>query len=56
MDGQILELESDKLIKNGADDMVALMKKLLDENRMEDLKRVAEDEKYREEMLKKFKE
>ena len=68
MGGQVLELESDRLIKKGeaqgkvlgekigADDMAALMKNLLDENRMEELKRVTEDEKYREEMLKKFKE
>ncbi|MGN0355968.1 MAG: hypothetical protein ACI4EI_12980 [Muricoprocola sp.] len=55
MGGQVLELESDKLIKKGEEigigDMAALTKKLLDDNRMDDLRRCTEDVDFRKKLL-----
>ena len=63
MGGQVLELESDRLIKKGeaigkelgkeigVGNMAALTKKLLDENRMADLRRCTEDVAYRNMLL-----
>ena len=55
MGGQVLELESDRLIKKGeargkelgVDDMAALTRKLMDEERLDDLRRCTEDPAYR---------
>ena len=67
MGGQVLELESDRLIKKGeqlgeargkeigkelgAEQMASLTKKLLKENRLDDLKRCIEDPVYRKKLL-----
>ena len=59
MGGQVLELESDKLIKKGEEigeergeeRMAILTKKLLDENRMNDLRKCTEDVAYRNKLL-----
>ena len=67
MGGQILELESDRLIKQGeelgeargkeigkeigADTMAALTRKLMDEGRLDDLRRCTEDPAYRKRLL-----
>ena len=51
MDGQVLELESDRLIKKGTDDMAALTRKLMDEGRLDDLRRCTEDSVYRKKLL-----
>lgn len=67
MGGQILELESDRLIKQGeelgeargkeigkeigADNMAALTRKLMDEGRLDDLRRCTEDPAYRKSLL-----
>ena len=51
MGGQVLELESDRLIKKGADDMAALTRKLMDEGRLDDLRRCTEDSAYRKKLL-----
>ncbi|MGN0356164.1 MAG: hypothetical protein ACI4EI_13975 [Muricoprocola sp.] len=64
MGGQVLELESDKLIKKGEErgkelgvgDMAALTKKLLDENRIDDLRRCTEDASYRKKLLQEMQE
>ena len=59
MGGQVLELESDRLIKKGeargkelgVDDMAALTRKLMDEERLDDLRRCTEDPAYRKKLL-----
>ena len=59
MGGQVLELESDRLIKKGeargkelgVDDMAALTRKLMDEGRLDDLRRCTEDAEYRKSLL-----
>ena len=51
MGGQVLELESDRLIKKGTDDMAALTRKLMDEGRLDDLRRCTEDPAYRKKLL-----
>ena len=51
MGGQVLELESDRLIKKGTDDMAALTRKLMDEGRLDDLRRCTEDSAYRKKLL-----
>lgn len=67
MGGQVLELESDRLIKKGeqlgeargkeigkelgAEQMASLTKKLLKENRLDDLRRCTEDVAYRKRLL-----
>ena len=63
MGGQVLELESDRLIKKGeqlgeargkelgAEQMASLTKKLLQENRLNDLRRCTEDSAYRKKLL-----
>ena len=63
MGGQVLELESDRLIKKGeqlgeargkelgAEQMASLTKKLLQENRLNDLRRCTEDSVYRKKLL-----
>ena len=71
MGGQILELESDRLIKQGeelgeargkeigkkigkeigADNMASLTRKLMDEGRLDDLRRCTEDPAYRKRLL-----
>ena len=59
MGGQVLELESDRLIKKGeargkelgVDDMAALTRKLMDEGRLDDLRRCTEDDEYRKSLL-----
>ena len=63
MGGQILELESDRLIKQGeelgeargkeigADNMASLTRKLMDEGRLDDLRRCTEDPAYRKSLL-----
>ena len=59
MGGQVLELESDRLIKKGeargkelgVDDMAALTRKLMDEGRLDDLRRCTEDSAYRKKLL-----
>lgn len=51
MGGQVLELESDRLIKKGTDDMAALTRKLMDEGCLDDLRRCTEDSAYRKKLL-----
>ena len=59
MGGQVLELESDRLIKKGeargkelgAERMASLTKKMLQENRLNDLRRCTEDPAYRKKVL-----
>ena len=55
MGGQVLELESDRLIKKGTDDMAALTRKLMDEGRLDDLRRCTEDAEYRKSLLYEMK-
>ena len=62
MGGKVLELESDRLIKQGKqigleqgeDALSNLMKKLLDENRMDDLRRITVDKAYRKKLLQEM--
>ena len=63
MGGQVLELESDRLIKKGEHlgeargkelgvyDMAVLTRKLMDEGRLDDLRRCTEDAVYRKKLL-----
>lgn len=63
MGGQVLELESDRLIKKGEQlgeargkelgvyDMAVLTRKLMDEGRLDDLRRCTEDAVYRKKLL-----
>ena len=55
MGGKVLELESDKLIKKGEQigwqRCEELTKKLLAENRLDDLKRSVEDPEYQRKLL-----
>lgn len=60
--GKVLELESDKLIKKGEQfgwqrcekAVTELTKKLLAENRLDDLKRSVEDPEYQRKLLQKI--
>lgn len=54
MGGKVLELESDKLIERGENSVTALTKKLLEENRMDDLRRITVDKAYRKKLLKEM--
>lgn len=54
MGGKVLELESDKLIERGENAVTALTKKLLEENRMDDLRRITVDKAYRKKLLKEM--
>ena len=72
MGGQVLELESDRLIKKGeqlgeargkeigkelgAENMAALTRKFLKENRLDDLRRCTEDAVYRRKLLNEMQE
>lgn len=60
MGGKVLELESDRLIKDGIeqgeDALNNLMKKLLDENRMDDLRRITVDKAYRKKLLQEMRD
>ena len=71
MGGKVLELESDKLINQGIeqglqqglqqgisqgeDSLADLIKILLNENRLDDLKRISEDPLYRKQLLTEMK-
>ena len=63
MGGKVLELESDKLIKKGKKigeqigekAVTELTKKLLSENRLDDLKRSVEDPDYQRQLLQEMK-
>ena len=63
MGGKVLELESDKLIKKGErigwqrceKAVTELTKKLLAENRLDDLKRSVEDPDYQRQLLQEMK-
>lgn len=56
MGGKVLELESDRLIKQGEQigetAVTDLMQKLIRENRMDDLKRIAVDVEYRRKLMR----
>ena len=66
MGGKVLELESDKLIKKGRQigeqigkqigekNVTELTKKLLAENRLDDLKRSVEDPEYQRKLLQEM--
>ncbi|RGD64200.1 hypothetical protein DXA98_11820 [Lachnospiraceae bacterium OF09-6] len=62
MGGKVLELESDKLIKKGEQigkqigekAVTELTKKLLAENRLDDLKRSVEDPAYQRKLLQEM--
>ena len=58
MGGKVLELESDKLIKKGKQigekAVTELTKKLLAENRLDDLKRSVEDPAYQRKLLQEM--
>ena len=62
MGGKVLELESDKLIKKGRQigeqigekNVTELTKKLLAENRLDDLKRSVEDPEYQRKLLREM--
>ena len=66
MGGKVLELESDKLIKKGRQigeqigkqigekNVTELTKKLLVENRLDDLKRSVEDPEYQRKLLQEM--
>lgn len=58
MGGQVLELESDRLIKKGEQigeaAVTNLVKKLVDEDRMDDLKRIASDAEYRRKLMQEM--
>lgn len=58
MGGKVLELESDKLIKKGEQigekAVTELTKKLLAENRLDDLKRSVEDLAYQRKSLQEM--
>ena len=64
MGGQVLELESDRLIKKGEQiglergetAVTNLMKKLVDEDRIDDLKRIASDTEYRRKLMREMQE
>lgn len=68
MGGKVLELESDKLIKKGRQigeqigkqigekNVTKLTKKLLEENRLDDLKRSVEDPDYQRRLLSEMEE
>ena len=64
MGGQVLELESDRLIKKGEQiglergetAVTNLMKKLVDEDRIDDLKRIASDAEYRRKLMREMQE
>lgn len=54
MGGKVLELESDRLIKKGEKSVTELTKKLLAENRLDDLKRSVEDLDYQRKLLQEM--
>ena len=64
MGGRVLELESDRLIKKGEQiglergetAVTNLMKKLVDEDRIDDLKRIASDTEYRRKLMREMQE
>ena len=64
MGGQVLELESDRLIKKGEQiglergeaAVTNLVKKLVDEDRIDDLKRIASDTEYRRKLMREMQE
>ena len=64
MGGQVLELESDRLIKKGEQIglergeavVTNLVKKLVDEDRIDDLKRIASDTEYRRKLMREMQE
>ena len=64
MGGQVLELESDRLIKKGEQiglergetAMTNLVKKLVDEDRIDDLKRITSDTEYRRKLMREMQE
>ena len=64
MGGQVLELESDRLIKKGEQIglergeavVTNLVKKLVDEDRIDDLKRIARDTEYRRKLMREMRE
>ena len=64
MGGRVLELESDRLIKKGEQiglergeaAVTNLVKKLVDEDRIDDLKRIASDTEYRRKLMREMQE
>ena len=62
MGGRVLELESDRLIKKGEQiglergeaAVTNLVKKLVDEDRIDDLKRIASDTEYRRKLMREM--
>ena len=64
MGGRVLELESDRLIKKGEQIglergeavVTNLVKKLVDEDRIDDLKRIASDTEYRRKLMREMQE
>ena len=44
----------DKVENKGQNQMALLVKKLLDQSRIEDVKRASEDEVYRDQLIKEF--
>ncbi len=44
----------DKVENKGKNQMALLVKKLLDQSRIEDVKRASEDEVYRDQLIKEF--
>ena len=62
MGGQVLELESDRLIKKGEQiglergetAVTNLVKKLMDANRIDDLKRITSDTEYRRKLMREM--
>ena len=64
MGGRVLELESDRLIKKGEQiglergetAVTNLVKKLMDANRIDDLKRITSDTEYRRKLMREMQE
>ena len=54
MGGQVLELESDKLIKKTEERMGMLCKKLVQDGRQEEISRIIDDSDYRAKLFEEY--